>query len=51
MQNVLSGGPTPITPEGVRMQGGSVSPDSKQVLAVGPGPSFALYARWTEVHQ
>ena len=43
MQNVLSGGPTPITPEGVQMLGGSVSPDSKQVLAAGPGPSFALY--------
>jgi eukaryotic-like serine/threonine-protein kinase len=43
VQNVSSGGPTPITPEGVRMQGGSVSPDSKQVLAAGPGLSFALY--------
>ena len=42
VQNVMSGAPTPITPEGVSSQGG-VSPDSRFVLASGAGRSFWMY--------
>ena len=42
VQNVVSGAPTPITPEGVASQGG-VTPDSRFVLASGADRSFWMY--------
>jgi len=44
VQSVTSGGPTPITPEGVQSPGNSVTPDAKQLLARGPGRQFWLYS-------
>jgi Tol biopolymer transport system component len=41
--SVTSGGPAPLTPEGVQSRGGSVTPDAKLVLASGPGRPFWLY--------
>jgi hypothetical protein len=43
VQSITSGGPTPITPEGVQSRQGSVRPFPQQVLASGPGRPFWLY--------
>jgi Tol biopolymer transport system component len=42
VQNIVSGAPMPITPEGVSSEGG-VTPDSRFVLASGEGGSFWMY--------